>query len=81
MFYMEYAVKTLQQAIKHFADPENCRAFMVFMRWPDGVPRCLYCDATKLTWMAKANQYRCYGEHPNSPWCKQLNSRRSGIWV
>jgi len=61
---MEYAVKTLQQAIQHFGDPENCRAFMVFMRWPDGVPRCPYCDATKLTWMAKANQYRCYGEHP-----------------
>jgi transposase-like protein len=61
---MEYAVKTLQQAIKHFADPENCRQFMVFMRWPDGVARCPYCDATKLTWMAKANQYRCYGEHP-----------------
>jgi transposase-like protein len=61
---MEYAVKTLQQAIVHFSDRENCRQFMVFMRWPDGVPRCPYCDATKLTWMAKANQYRCYGDHP-----------------
>ena len=60
---MEYAVKTLQQAIVHFSDRENCRQFMVFMRWPDGVPRCPYCDATKLTWMAKANQYRCYGDH------------------
>ena len=61
---MEYAVKTLQQAIVHFSNRENCRQFMVFMRWPDGVPRCPYCDATKLTWMAKANQYRCYGDHP-----------------
>jgi transposase-like protein len=61
---MEYAVKTLQQAITHFSDKENCRAFMVFMRWPDGVPRCPYCDATKLTWLAKANVYRCYGDHP-----------------
>jgi transposase-like protein len=60
---MEYAVKTLQQAIKHFSDPENCRKFMVFMRWPDGNVRCPYCGATKLTWMAKANQYRCYGAH------------------
>jgi len=60
---MEYAVKTLQQAIKHFSDPENCRKFMVFMRWPDGVPRCPYCDSTKLTWMPNANQYRCYGQH------------------
>jgi transposase-like protein len=61
---MEYAVKTLQQAIRHFADAENCRKFMVFIRWPDGVARCPYCDATKLTWMPNANQYRCYGEHP-----------------
>jgi len=60
---MEYAVKTLQQAIQHFADPENCRKFMVFMRWPDGTPRCPYCGATKLTWLAKANVYRCYGDH------------------
>ncbi len=61
---MEYAVKTLQQAIQHFADPENCRAFMVFMRWPDGVPQCPYCGATKLNWLAKAKLYQCYGDHP-----------------
>ena len=60
---MEYAVKTLQQAIQHFADPENCRKFMVFMRWPDGVVKCPYCGATKLTWLAKAKVYQCYGDH------------------
>jgi transposase-like protein len=58
------AIKTLQQAIQHFADPENCRKFMVFVRWPDGQPKCPYCGATKLTWMANAKQYRCYGDHP-----------------
>ena len=36
---------------------------MVFVRWPDGVPQCPYCGATKLTWLAKANVYRCYGDH------------------
>jgi ISXO2-like transposase domain/Transposase zinc-ribbon domain len=56
-------VKTLQQAILYFSDPENCRKFMVFVRWPDGVPACPYCGATKLTWLAKANVYRCYGDH------------------
>jgi transposase-like protein len=56
-------IKTLQQAIQHFADPENCRRFMVFIRWPDGTPRCPYCNASKLTWLAKANVYRCYGDH------------------
>lgn len=60
---MEYAVKTLQQAIQHFADPENCRKFMVFMRWPDGQVKCPYCGATKLTWLEKAKVYQCYGDH------------------
>ena len=60
---MEYAVKTLQQAIVHFADRENCRKFMVFMRWPDGVARCPYCDSSKVTWLAKDGRYRCYGNH------------------
>jgi transposase-like protein len=57
-------IKTLAQAIQHFADSENCRKFMVFMRWPDGQPECPYCGATKLTWLAKAKVYRCYGDHP-----------------
>ena len=57
-------IKTLAQAIQHFADSENCRQFMVFMRWPDGQPQCPYCGATKLTWLAKAKVYRCYGDHP-----------------
>jgi len=60
---MEDQIKTLQQAIQHFADRENCRKFMVFVRWPDGTPKCPYCGATKLTWMANANVYRCYGDH------------------
>jgi len=36
---------------------------MVFVRWPDGVVKCPYCGATKLTWLANANVYRCYGDH------------------
>jgi transposase-like protein len=56
-------IKTLAEAIQYFADPENCRKFMVFVRWPDGNVKCPYCGATKLTWLAKANVYRCYGDH------------------
>lgn len=61
---MEQPIKTLQKAIQYFSDPENCRQFTVFVRWPDGVPRCPYCGATKLTWLAKAKVYQCYGDHP-----------------
>jgi transposase-like protein len=56
-------IKTLQQAIQHFTDPENCRRFMVFVLWPDGIVKCPYCGATKVTWMANAKAYRCYSDH------------------
>jgi transposase-like protein len=26
--------------------------------------RCPYCGSSKLTWLAKARVYRCYGDHP-----------------
>jgi transposase-like protein len=57
-------IKSLQQAIQHFADAENCRKFMVFMRWPDGKAKCPYCGSEKVTWLANAKVYRCYGDHP-----------------
>jgi transposase-like protein len=60
---MDASIKTLQQAIIHFSDPENCRQFMVAARWEDGVVRCPYCNSDKLTYLAKAKQYRCYGKH------------------
>jgi transposase-like protein len=56
--------KTLQQAIQFFTDPENCRQFMIAIRWNDGVVRCPYCGATKVTYLENARVYRCYGDHP-----------------
>jgi transposase-like protein len=55
--------KTLIEAIQHFSVYENCRQFMIAIRWADGVVRCPYCDATKLTYLGKARVYRCYGKH------------------
>jgi transposase-like protein len=57
------APKTLQQAIQFFTDFENCRKFMIAIRWEDGVVRCPYCNSSKLTYLAKARVYRCYGDH------------------
>jgi transposase-like protein len=56
--------KTLQQAIEFFSAFENCRQFMVAVRWPDGKVRCPYCDLEKVTYLEKARVYRCYGDHP-----------------
>jgi transposase-like protein len=56
--------KTLQEAITYFSDSENCRQFMVSVRWPDGNVKCPHCGAEKVTYLAKAKVYRCYGDHP-----------------
>lgn len=57
-------IKTLQQAIQHFSDFDNCREFMIAVRWSDGKVRCPACDSDKVTYLANARVYRCYGDHP-----------------
>ena len=66
--------KTLLDAVTFFADYENCRKFMIAIRWSDGVVRCPYCDATKLTYLAKARVYRCYGNHPKQKFSLKIGT-------
>jgi transposase-like protein len=55
--------KTLQQAIQYFSDYENCRQFMISVRWPDGKVRCPNCGSEKVGYLEKARVYRCYADH------------------
>jgi len=55
--------KTLQQAIQYFSDYENCRKFMVSIRWMDGIVRCPRCGSEKVAYLEKARVYKCYGDH------------------
>jgi transposase-like protein len=57
------APKTLQDAIIHFAEFDNCKAFMVDLRWPDAVVKCPRCGSEKVTWLAKSRVWKCYGKH------------------
>ncbi len=56
--------KTLLEAIQYFSDAENCRQFMIAVRWADGIVKCPYCGSEKLTYLEKAKLYRCYSKHP-----------------
>jgi len=56
--------RTLQEAIQYFTDFENCRQFMVAVRWLDGKVRCPACGSEKVTYLQKARLYKCYGDHP-----------------
>jgi transposase-like protein len=57
------APKTLQEAIIHFANFDNCKTFMVDLRWPDGKIACPRCGSEKVTWLAKPRVWKCYGKH------------------
>src|SRR5690349_14503526 len=54
---------TLQQAILFFSSYENCKEFMVALRWSDGVVRCPRCGSDHVTYLQKARVWKCYGKH------------------
>ena len=54
--------KTLQQAIKHFADPDNCLNFIVSRRWPNGV-ECPTCGRDDVRFISTRRMWECKGEH------------------
>lgn len=55
---------TLLEAIRYFEDFENCREFLVSLRWADGVVKCPTCGSEKVTYLANARQWKCYAKHP-----------------
>lgn len=57
------APKTLQEAIRYFTDPDTCLAFMVEIRWPEGVS-CPSCGATHVRFIATRRLWECKGKHP-----------------
>jgi len=56
--------KTLLEAVKFFADYDNCHRVMVRKRWPDGIVRCPACGSDHVKWLANARVWKCYGKHP-----------------
>jgi transposase-like protein len=57
------SIKTLQEAILHFSEFENCKKLMIELRWPDGKVACPRCGAEKVTFLAKSRVWKCYAGH------------------
>ena len=53
---------TLQGAILYFADPVNCREYLVARRWPMGVS-CPKCGSTNVLFLEKYNRWHCREKH------------------
>lgn|ERR1700685_578088 len=71
---MEAAPKTLQEAMVFFADGENCRRFMVKLRWPDGKVRCPYCNSENVDYLPNAKVYKCYEKHPKQKFSLKIGT-------
>jgi transposase-like protein len=54
--------KTLQEAILYFADPTNCRNYLVARRWPNGVT-CPKCGSKDVLLLEKYNRWHCRAKH------------------
>ncbi len=55
--------KSLLEAVKFFGDFDNCQAYMIAVRWPDGQVRCPRCGSEKVTYLANQKRWKCYGKH------------------
>jgi transposase-like protein len=55
--------KTLQEAIIHFSDYDNCLEFMVLHRWPDGVITCPTCGRKDVSFLATQKKWQCKSAH------------------
>jgi transposase-like protein len=55
---------TLQQAIIYFNDFENCKSFLMDLRWPDGKVTCPTCGSERVVWLANVRRWKCYEKHP-----------------
>lgn len=55
---------TLQQAIEFFANENNCHAYIVQMRWPDGNVSCPICNEPNPRWLANQRRFECRKKHP-----------------
>lgn len=53
---------TLQEAIVFFADPVNCRNYLVPRRWPHGVT-CPRCGSKDVLFLEKYNRWHCRAKH------------------
>jgi len=58
--------KTLQEAILYFADPDNCIAYLVERRWPDGKVKCPNCGREGAQYIPARRVWQCKTRHSKS---------------
>jgi transposase-like protein len=67
-------LKTLQEAIVYFSNPDNCVAYAVSKRWPNGVVTCPNCGSTEVKYMPTRRTWQCKTRHPKSQFSVKVGS-------
>ena len=68
--------QTLQAAIEFFSDPDRAHAYMVHLRWPDGVVTCPTCNQPNPRYLANQRRFECRKRHPRRQF--SVKDERSG---
>lgn len=67
----EHGPETLLEAVRHFADLEVCRAYMLSIKWPDGRITCPHCQGANVGIIATRKLLKCRA-------CKKQFSAKTG---
>ncbi|HML18216.1 MAG TPA: IS1595 family transposase, partial [Bryobacteraceae bacterium] len=65
--------KTLQEAILYFADPDNCVAYLVSRRWPNGVT-CPTCGRKDVAYIPVRRVWQCKTRHPKAQFSAKVGT-------
>jgi transposase-like protein len=65
--------KTLIEAVRYFSDPDVCQAFLVSLRWPDGLT-CPACGSKNVLYLANQRRWKCRTKHPKRQFSIKVGS-------
>jgi transposase-like protein len=65
--------KTLQEAIKYFADLDTCQNFLVARRWPKGVV-CPTCASKDVRYIPTRRVWECKNKHPRKQFSAKVGT-------
>src|ERR1700681_2761895 len=57
---------TLLEAVTYFADYENCKDYMVGLRWPKGKVTCPRCGSDDVSYLPNAKVFKCFAKPAHS---------------
>ena len=69
---VSHTPETLHEAARYFTD-EVATAFLVKVRWPDGV-RCPTCGSTNVLYLANQRRWKCREKHPRAQFSAKVGT-------